>query len=61
MAAVMTKGVILPPHWLIMKKVAIPSEIAITATFMNRALVGGFDMSISGSMLVCLGDGRLSQ
>ena len=31
----MTIGVILPPDWLIMKKVAIPAEIAIIATFMK--------------------------
>ena len=31
----MTTGVILPPDWLIMKKVAIPAEIAIIATFMK--------------------------
>ena len=38
MAAVMTTGVILPPDWLIMKKVAIPAEIAIIliATFMKQ-------------------------
>ena len=35
MAAVMTTGVILLPDWLIMKKVAIPAEIAIIATFMQ--------------------------
>ena len=39
MAAVMTTGVILPPDWLIMKKVAIPAEIAIIATFMKRGPV----------------------
>ena len=36
MAAVMTTGLILPPDWLIMKKVAIPAEIAIIATFIQR-------------------------
>ena len=36
MAPVMTTGVILPPDWLIMKKVAIPAEIVIIATFMKR-------------------------
>ena len=36
MAAVMTTGVILPPNWLIMKKAAIPAEIAIIATFMKQ-------------------------
>ena len=36
MAAVMTTGVILPPDWLIMKKVATPAEIAIIATFMKH-------------------------
>ena len=36
MAAVMTTGVILPPDWLIMKKVAIPAEIAILAIFMKQ-------------------------
>ena len=35
-AADMTTGVILPPDWLITKKVAIPAEIAIIATFMKR-------------------------
>ena len=35
MASVLTTGVILPPDWLIMKKVAIPAEIAIVATFMK--------------------------
>ena len=35
MAAVLTKGVILRPDWLIMKKAAIPAEIAIIATFMK--------------------------
>ena len=38
MAAVMTTGVILPPDWLIMKKVAIPAEIAILATLMKWGL-----------------------
>ena len=36
MVAVMTTGVILPPDWLIMKKVAIPAEFAIMATFMKQ-------------------------
>ena len=31
----MTTGVILPNDWLIMKKVAIPAEIVIIATFMK--------------------------
>ena len=31
----MTTGVILPPDWLIMKKVAIPADIAIKAIFMK--------------------------
>ena len=36
MAALMTTGVIPPPDWLIVKKVAIPAEIAITATFTKQ-------------------------
>ena len=36
MAAVMTTGISLPPDWLIMKKVAIPAEIAIITTFMKQ-------------------------
>ena len=35
MAAVMTTELILPPDWLFMKKVAIPAEFAIIATFMK--------------------------
>ena len=31
----MTTGVILPPDWLITKKVAIQAEIAIIATFIK--------------------------
>ena len=47
MAAVMTTWVNLPPEWLVMKKVAIPAEIAIIATFMKRGpgvLIFGFYM-----------------
>ena len=36
MTAVMATGVILPPDWLIIKKVAISAEIAIIATFLKR-------------------------
>ena len=50
MAAVMTTGVILPPDWLIMKKVAIPAEIAIIATFMKQGpepYMDGRDIRVS--------------
>ena len=36
MAAVKTTGVVLPPDWLITKKVAIPAENDIIAIFMKQ-------------------------
>ena len=53
MAVVTTTGVILPPDWLIMKKVAIQAEIAIIATVMKLGPV------LSGKKFHALGPSSL--
>ena len=45
-----TAGVILPPNWLIMKKVVIPTEIAIIATFMKWGPDPSFPSSAAGTL-----------